>query len=480
LTVGGAEVLSIPPLELAAWRPELTLALTALLALVVGLRTAPVARLLTVAGLALAAGLAWSDLAAAGGAAAAEPWGAHLTVDAVARLVRRALLLAALLVWLAWRPGDARAGGGLALSALGACWLAGAATVTGLLLAVAVMVTGGSLLGWLGAAGATSRNAVGRWHRTASLGFAGLAAALALLAGLAGSLSLEQLLPSLADRPTLPPLTLPLLLALAAVSLALAVLGEPGRFHGGGGEVVPPAVTGWLTAAPALGLAGVLHRVLVGVPPAPPLAGVPDLVALLAGVLVVGGFLAALAQTALVRRLAWAAGAHVGLALLAVTATATGSDPALAPAPGLQAFAAAQVIALVLAGVATTGRVPRLLRAPVAVALALALLSLAAVPPLPGWGARRELLDALLAAGRWPALGLAITGTLMGYAVYLRPLMDLWRFAAGGESAPAAAAVAGSAPAGPAPGGPAAGGSGGSGGSGGDAAAAAPGPRTRG
>jgi hypothetical protein len=77
----------------------------------------------------------------------------------------------------------------------------------------------------------------------------------------------------------------------------------------------------------------------------------------------------------------------------------------------------------------------------------------------------------LLAAGRWPALGLAVTGTLMGYAVYLRPLMDLWRFAAAGESAPAGP-VSGGGP-GRVPG---------SGRAVGGAAAApdAPGPRTRG
>ena len=55
------------------------------------------------------------------------------------------------------------------------------------------------------------------------------------------------------------------------------------------------------------------------------------------------------------------------------------------------------------------------------------LISLAALPPLVGWRPRLDLFGALLVGDRYPALGLAVVGTLMGYLVYLRPLVELWR-----------------------------------------------------
>ncbi len=421
MRVESLPVFEVPRFDLAAWRPELVLAVTALAVVLLARPGRRGGRWLALAGLALAAGLA---LPTAVGRVEL-PLGPHFAIDPTARLVRQALTLGALAVWLAWRPRDPRAGGGLALSALGACWLAAAATVAGLLLAVATLVAGGSLLSWLGATGAAAHNAVGRWHRTATLGFAGLAAALGLLAGLSGSLALADLLGGLAGRAGLPPLTLPLLLSLAAVSLALAVLGEPGRFHAAAADALPPVVTGWLTAAPALALAGPLAAVLGGLSPAPLLAGVPDLVALLGALLVLGGFAAALAQERLLRRLAWGATGQVGLVVLLATAS-TGEPPQVV-ALALRGFATAQVAAVLLAGALDSALLPPRVRGPLTVLLGVSLLSLAAVPPLAGWGSRLILLDGVLAAERWAVLAVAALGTLLGYVVYLRPLMTIWQ-----------------------------------------------------
>ena len=420
-------VLEVPRFDLAAWRPELMLAVTALAVLVLARPGRRAGRWLTLVGLAVAAGLALP----AGAAREQWPLGVHFAVDPVVHLVRQAATLGALAVWLSWSPRDVRAGGGLALSALGTCWLAAASTVGGLLLAVATLVTGGSLLAWLGATGAAAHNAVGRWHRTATLGFAGLAAALALLAGLSGSLDLSDLLADLAGRPDLPPLALPLLLGLAAVALALALLGEPGRFHAAGEEALPPAATAWLTAAPALALAGPLARMLGGVRPVPLLAGLPDLAMLLGGALVLGGFAAALAQDRLVRRLAWGAAGQVGLVLLLAASSSAPRPDAMAAA--LRVFAAAQLASLLLAGVLASDRLPGRLRAPLTLLLAVSLLSLAAVPPLAGWSPRLVLLDGLLAAERWAALAVAVLGTVLGHVVYLRPLVGLVSPAAAGS-----------------------------------------------
>jgi len=125
--VDGVQTLAIPSLGLTAWQPELILALTALVGLALSSTSRLATRLVVLAGLALAAGAAL-PLA---GAAPVQPLGPHFVVDATARLARQALTLGALLVWLAWRPDDRRAGSGLVLSTLGACWLAAAATVAG-------------------------------------------------------------------------------------------------------------------------------------------------------------------------------------------------------------------------------------------------------------------------------------------------------------------------------------------------------------
>jgi NADH:ubiquinone oxidoreductase subunit 2 (subunit N) len=334
---------------------------------------------------------------------------AHLFLTGTAGTLRLVILAAVLIAALNLPLFAQRSRAMLAVAALGAIWLSGATTVGSLLLATATVVIGGSLAAWCLTTGSDSQ-AVRRWHQTATFGFVLLAAGAVLLAGLTGSLHLAETSQRLALRPYLPPVALPLLLGLVGVGLVLALLGEPGRFAG----TVPPALTGWLTTAPLLGLVALLLRVLEQ--PAGPLS------TWAVGILIVGGFLAATVQPRLERRLAWAATGQAGLALMIVVSEpGAGHDAAV---QHLLVFVPAQFGALLLCREApTTG--PRH-RAGLIVLVAL-LLILAALPPLSGWRARVAMLQILLAGDHHLAAGLVLLGTLLGIVVYIRPIVDFWR-----------------------------------------------------
>ena len=411
--VDATQVLTVPAFQLAVWRPELVLAATVLVGLV-GWRS----RLVVLAGLAVAVGLAATTMPAE----AVAPLGPHFVVDGEAALVRLVIIAMALVVQLVLRPRDETAGATLALATLGCVWLAEATTLAGLLVAVVTVIIGAGVTA-LFAVSPAGRPAVAQWLGTAGLGFGVLAFAGTLWCGVTGTLDLAVGPAALALRPSLPPNTLPVLLALLGVGLALALLGEPGRFHRGEGRLLAPVLTGWITVAPALALVVMLGRVLREVIAAPPVAVVPGLVVGLAGVLVIGGFVVALAQPRLERRLAWGAVGQVGLALLGFMVSPDRSLPVLM----LLVFAPAQLGAMLLAGslapVSSGGRWRDLQL----VILTGLLISLAALPPLAGWRPRLELFGSLLAGERYPALAVVAVGTLMGCLVYLRPLVELWR-----------------------------------------------------
>jgi len=419
--VDSGSVLDVPVVMLNAWRPELALTVTLLVGFGLGRRLRQRIRLVLLAGLALAAGFAGRDL----GTVPAYPLGEHFRVDGPAGVVRVAVLSAALLVALALPRGAWRAAPLLALSALGLVWLGEAVTVGALLVAIAASILGGSLAAWF-AATVERRRAVRRWHLTATLGFAVLTGGAALWSGLAGTLRLDAATAGLAGRTGLPPLALPLILACLGVGLVLALLLEPGRFQEGEREVLPAALTGWLTAVPPIALVILLHRLLPAATAGAPFAVVPDLIGAIAVVLVFGGFLAALAQRSLPRQLAWAAAGQVGLALLGYATAVPGGGVAVAGQHVL-VFAPAQLGAILLAGILGENGRAHGLRDAMAVLLVGLLLSLAAVPPLAGWRPRLGLLQALVAGDRYLLAGAAAVGTVLGCVVYLRPLVGLWR-----------------------------------------------------
>jgi NADH-quinone oxidoreductase subunit N len=430
--VARGEVFTVPVVELAAWLPELVLGAAVLLSLALGAgRTVRATRPALLVGLVAAAVLAvwnWPR-------GVVQPWGPHWTVDETAGLVRLAVLVATALLVLNLPRGSGRGGAMLGVAALGVIWLAQAATIGALMLAVAAFVAGASLSAWL-LAPAGGRPAIRRWHGTATVGFALAAAGAVLWSGLAGTLDLARTLDSVAMRPLLPPLVLPLVLGSLGAGLALALLGEPGRFASGTGEEsadapteLPAAMTGWLTAVPPLGLIALLLRLLQATPPARPLSALPDLMTGAAAVLVLGGMLVALVQRSLVRRLAWAATGQVGLALcgLAAPLPAAGAAAAHPALSLLLLFAAAQLGACLLVEIVSTLDARRRRRQLLPLLMAGVLLALAALPPLAGWRPRVLMLQALLGGERYAAAGLVLAGTLLGCFVYLRPLVDLWR-----------------------------------------------------
>jgi len=416
-------LLTVPELDLALWYPELVLVATVMLGLIGTLTSRVNARWLVLAGLAVASGLAVISLSGDGGL----PIGPHFAVAATTPLIRLVMILGTFLVLLAWPTRIQRAAPFLTLGTLGVVLLAQAMTVGGMLLAVATTVLGGGLMAM---AASGSHQLTRQWLRVAVIGYAILAFGLVFWSGLTGTMSFAGGLALLTVNPSLPALAVPATLAVMLVGLSLALLGEPGRLIVDHGEVLPVPATAWLTTMPPLGLVMAVQNLLIRTDTGQPiLEPVLKTVILVGGVLVLGGFMAALAQTRTVRRLAWAASGQVGLALLAVsTEIVTWPMATLV----MLAFVPAQLGAVLLAG-PTSRRGESGPRWMPALMLTGLLLSLAGVPPLAGWRPRFGLLDSLLAADLTLVSGLVALGVLLGMVVYLTPAVTIWRTA---EDAP--------------------------------------------
>lgn len=210
-----------------------------------------------------------------------------------------------------------------------------------------------------------------------------------------------------------------------------------------------PGLAGFIMSASKLGAALALGRlaVLVGAPVSAVLIGV--------GVLSIGwGTFAALAQRDLRGLLGYSAIAHAGFLALAL---GSGPDGRVAAIFYVVIYAAtAMLIFATLSGLGTdpipldglrsSGLGP--LRG---LALALGLLSLAGIPPTPGFWAKLAILGpAWSVAGPGPTI-VAVIGGVAGALYYLKPLPDLYahlRTGAQGPSAPltsVAVALAGAA-----------------------------------
>ena len=192
-----------------------------------------------------------------------------------------------------------------------------------------------------------------------------------------------------------------------------------------------PAVTGFVMAASKVAAVIALSRLIASVseglpvPSTLPLSTVLIVIGLLSIVL---GTLAALAQTELRRLLAYSAVANAGFLALALGCGAEGRAAAI-----FYVLTYATTALLVFAALAGRGTEPLALRdirlegmgALRALALVLGLLSLAGIPPTPGFWAKLAVLDATWAAiGFWPTL-IAALGGVFGALYYLRPMPDL-------------------------------------------------------
>ena len=399
--------LQIPVLSPGAWRPELALVGGAALVAVAPWRRVAVERLLALGALAVSCGLA----ATSWPAGPMTPMGPHLWVDQAVAAVRLAVVGLGLAVAVTrpaatWRRGE---GQGLLILALGGIWLAEAATLTGLLMAVAALVLGD----WLMVRASAGHEEARRRLTTGALGYGLVAFAGALWCGLSGSLVLADAPASLAARPALPPLALPGVVTLAAGGLLLAMPGRPLAAAASGRS--PDRWAGWTGVAPLLGLSALVPRVVGGGAETLPPLSLPAALAAVGGLITLGGFTAAMARRDLSSRLAWALGGQFGLGLLALSQLANPGDGAVLTRLMLAA-GPAHVAALLTDGssLRRRGLAP--------VLSALLLLSLAGLPPLAGWRPRLDVLNALVDGRSLPWLLVGALGALLGCLAYLQPL----------------------------------------------------------
>lgn len=191
-----------------------------------------------------------------------------------------------------------------------------------------------------------------------------------------------------------------------------------------------PSLAGFVMAASKIAAVIALSR-LIGpltqdaAPLAFPLAGVLVVIGLIS---IVWGTFAAIAQRELRRLLAYSAVANAGFIALALGCGADGRAAAI-----FYAIVYALTTLLAFAALGGRGAGPLLLSdvrlenmgALRALALVLAMLSLAGIPPLPGfWTKIAVLASSWTVLGFWPTL-IAALGGVFGVLYYLKPLPDL-------------------------------------------------------
>jgi NADH-quinone oxidoreductase subunit N len=209
-----------------------------------------------------------------------------------------------------------------------------------------------------------------------------------------------------------------------------------------------PSLTGFIMAASKVAAVIALSRLIAsasqGLPGTLPLASVLVVIGLIS---IVYGTFAALAQTDLRRLLAYSAVANAGFLALALGCGVEGRAASI-----FYVVTYATTALLAFAALAGRGTGPLALSdiklegmgALRALALALALLSLAGIPPTPGFWAKLAVLDASWAAlGFWPTM-LAALGGVFGALYYMKPLPDLLAVvrAAGATRLPSSSAPA--------------------------------------
>lgn len=358
------------------WNAEMVVGLAAVLAMALGPARSSWQRHAVLAGLAMAAVLAPRDQALTIG----------MSVVAVASL----------------RGGRGAVAPAVALTTLGLLLLAEATSLTHLLAALTLAGTGLTLVRRLDGHGDQG---------LAALGFALAACGGILWCGLGGSVDFAAAREGLSDRASLPPLAVYLPLPLLLGGLVLGLLAPV--------RAASPVTAAWLVTVPIPALLASTVRVVLPLPPVPTLQVVPMVLLVLGGVLALGSLLAALARTDAAGRYLISAPALLGLAWIALSLT---GDPAMVTAA--TAMVRLAVPALFVAVLLLHGSGPWAVQS---LGLTLPAWILTAVPPLPAWQPRVELLQGLLANEAWWACGLAGLATLLALPTYLLPVIDRWR-----------------------------------------------------
>ena len=210
-----------------------------------------------------------------------------------------------------------------------------------------------------------------------------------------------------------------------------------------------PSLVGFVMAASKVAAVIALSRLIASlsqgqdIPLAIPLAAVLIVIGLIS---IVWGTLAALVQTDLRRLLAYSTVANAGFMALALGTGVEGRAAAV-----FYAAIYSSTALLVFAALSGGGAGPLFLSeiklegfgALRALALVIGMLSLAGIPPTPGFWAKLAVLDASWAAlGLWPTL-IAALGGVFGALYYLKPVPDLLAIvrAAGAQRLPSTSAA---------------------------------------
>ncbi|MCC6179058.1 MAG: hypothetical protein IT305_27425 [Chloroflexi bacterium] len=196
-----------------------------------------------------------------------------------------------------------------------------------------------------------------------------------------------------------------------------------------------PSLSGYVMAMTKIAAVVALGRLLAGASQglATPLALPLTQMLIVIGVLsIIWGTFAALAQREMRRMLAYSAVANAGFLALALGCGAEGRSAAIF-------YAVIYTLSVILVFATLAGRgtgallMSDLKREPMgvlrAVALAIGLLSLASVPPTPGFWAKLAVLHASWITLGWIPTAIAALGGVFGALYYLRPLPDAFAIA---------------------------------------------------
>lgn len=187
----------------------------------------------------------------------------------------------------------------------------------------------------------------------------------------------------------------------------------------------PSAFVGFIMVASKMGAALAVARLVGGMG-----SGVAVMLLVVGLITIAFGVVASFAQTDLRRLLAYSAVAHAGFLAVAGSAGRVGADAAAYYVVGYGAAALLCFAALAGTGtggfpVSWLGSSKRGLGRARSLLLLLGLLSLAGVPPLPGFWVKLAALEATWGAWGLLPTALAALGGVVGIIYYLRPMPDL-------------------------------------------------------
>ena len=320
----------------------------------------------------------------------------------------------------------------LLFAALGGVGLAGSLDL-GLIVLFLQLLSGASyLMVGLARGKRLANEATMKYFVYGAVALAVMAYGLSFLYGLTGSLNLTAIGAALGGAD---PLWVWLALILVLVGYAFEITLVP--FHFWAPDVYEGSsapVAGLISVLPKVaGFAGLLRLLLTAFPDG--LVGWPTLLAVLAALTMLLGNLAALRQQGLKRLLAYSSIAQAGYVLIAVAAAPKASSALTAAGYYLAAYAfmniAAFTVAAQLERPAGAGGVIDLRglgrSAPgTALALTVALLSLAGFPPLAGFAGKVLLFTPALSAGLSWLVVFAAVNMVVGLYFYLRPISEMY------------------------------------------------------